>query len=111
MYMHSDLLAILIQQVHVFQFGHSTGQLNINSTSTCISIPTFDRLTAILFQTLYRYKVTCSFASLCIAMPCCCLFSPALMLFSWLTTSEQSFSSTLSVSLLRQEYRQHGPSP
>ena len=27
MYMHSDLLAILIQQVHVFQFGHSAGRL------------------------------------------------------------------------------------
>ena len=34
--------AILIQQVHVFQFRHSTGRLNINSTSTCISIQTFD---------------------------------------------------------------------
>ena len=37
--------AILIQQVHVFQFGHSTSRLNINSTSTCISIRTFDRST------------------------------------------------------------------
>ena len=27
MYMHSDLLAILIQQVHAFQFGHLTGKL------------------------------------------------------------------------------------
>ena len=74
---------------------------NINSTSTCISIRTFDWSTAILIQTPYHYKVTCSSASLCIAMPCCCLFSPALMLFSWLTTSERSFSSTLSVLLLR----------
>ena len=69
-----------------FNLGIRLVDFNSNSTSTCISIRTFDRSTAILIQTLYCYKVTCSSASLCIAMPCCCLFSPALMLFSWLTT-------------------------
>ena len=69
------LTAILIQQVHVFQFGHSTSRLqyqfnkymyfnlsirpvdcNINSASTCISIQAFDQSAAILIQQVHVFQ-------------------------------------------------------
>ena len=55
MYMHSDLLAILIQQVH-FNLGILPVDCNINSTSTCISIWAFDQSTAILIQQVHVFQ-------------------------------------------------------
>ena len=110
--MHSDPPAILIQQVHVFNlaFDQSTAiliqqvdvfNLGIYQLSSVIIIIVhvfpFDWSNV---PTLYHYKVTLSSASLCIIMPFCCLSRPALMTFSWFTTSSCSLSSTFSVSEL-----------
>ena len=75
--------------VHVFQFGHSTGQPQNKPQQVHVHVFQFDRLNV---QKLYCYQVTFSSASLCIMMPSCCLLRPARIILSWLTTAERSSS-------------------
>ena len=87
-----------LQQLHVFQFGHSTGRLQNKPQQVHVHVFQFDRFNV---QKMYCYQVTFSSASLCIIMPFCCLLSPTRIILSWLTTADQSSSSILSLSVLR----------
>ena len=87
-----------LQQLHVFQFRHSTGQPQNKPQQVHVHVFQFDWFNV---QKLYCYQVTFSSASLCIIMPSCCLLSPAQIILSWLTTVERSSSSILSLSVLR----------
>ena len=86
-----------LQQLHVFQFGHSTGQLQ-NKQQVHVHVFKFDWFNV---PKMYCYQVTFSSASLCIIMPSCCLLSPARIILSWLTTADRSSSSILLLSVLR----------
>ena len=87
-----------LQQLHVFQFRHLTGQLQNKPQQVHVHVFQFDQFNV---QKLYCYQVTFSSASLCIIMPSCCLLSPTQIVLRWPTTVEWSSSSILSLSVLR----------
>ena len=62
-----------LQQLHVFQFGHSTSRPQNKPQQVHVHVFQFDWFNV---QKLYCYQVTFSSASLCIIMPSCCLLSP-----------------------------------
>ena len=55
-----------LQQLHVFQFGHSTGRLQNKPQQVHVHVFQFDRFNV---QKMYCYQVTFSSASLCILCP------------------------------------------